>query len=130
MILKALLVRELHLKGLKRHRHNLEALWERATATHPPINSDRRSETITALHRFESLGYPEWAIAEGAAMRFSLFAPAPERGDATVPWYDLVLEDHASDFRLPFHCLESHNGGSSSFRRLRSHVGFAAIPSV
>lgn len=102
MALKALLVRVLHLDGLKGLRHNLEALWERATATHPPINSDRRCETITELHRFESLRYPERVIAEGAVMRLSLFAPPPERGDTTVPWYDLVLEDVDELFQAIF----------------------------
>src|SRR5437867_9072783 len=69
MALKALLVKGLHLDGLKRLGHNLEALWESATAKHPSINSDRRSETITELQRFESLRYPDRVITEGAAMR-------------------------------------------------------------
>ena len=102
MVLKALLVTDLHLDGLKKLGHNIEAVWEGAVTRHPTLGSERRNQTITELHRFESLRYPDRMITEGAAIRLSLFAPAPERSETTVPFYELVLEDVDELFQAIF----------------------------
>jgi hypothetical protein len=52
---ETVLVKDLHLDGLKGLGHNLEALWQHAIAMHPPVDSDRRSEAIIELHTLQPL---------------------------------------------------------------------------
>jgi hypothetical protein len=92
MVLKALLVGDLQLAGVKEIGHNLEALWTEATAKHPALALERRLRTVRELHGFESLRYPDKLVTQGAAININITRPPPSP-PFTVPSYQLVLED-------------------------------------
>src|SRR5882762_166548 len=92
MLLKALLVSGLGLKGIAKLRHNLVDIWVAAVAKHPNLDSPDRGRAIEELHRFETLRYPDSMIQSGAAIRFGWGKSSP-MPSMTVPTYDLVMED-------------------------------------
>lgn len=96
MALKAHLAQSLTLKQLVAYRHNLPRLWNAFKASVPGTDYSHLDGPIEALHRYESLRYPDSVLEHGALMELSLLrehvgpvTPSP----GGIPKYSIVLED-------------------------------------
>jgi len=98
---------EMYLKGglsetktlaeLKTLSHDLPGVWSAFKVEFPDPSLAQFDGTITALHMFEELRYPDSVLAKGMACRVSIKRSPATAGAAgattSFPQYDLCLED-------------------------------------
>lgn len=101
LILKALLVRGVGLRGVFKLGHSLPKIWDAVIAQHPQLDSPERKQTIDELDQFERLRYPDNMLKSGAAIRFG-WDRGPKMATMTVPAYELVMSDIDELFRAGF----------------------------
>jgi hypothetical protein len=101
MVLKALLVQDLGLRGLAKMGHNLSEIWVACVTKHPGLDAPERTRAIGDLDRFERLRYPDGMVAAGAAIRFG-WERGPSMPAMNVPVYDLAMEDVDELFHATF----------------------------
>lgn len=85
---------ESYLKGTLRHK--LENIWRefKNDAPHPALA--RFDKTIAALHRFESIRYPEEIVKKGMLVKISFEKPPPEVRSGVrrkEPKYEAIISD-------------------------------------
>jgi hypothetical protein len=97
LYLKSALISTLTLPEMKKqYGHNLNKLWKRYKATVNDPALDRFDSTITALHEFESIRYPDEVVEKGmqcwvtwtTAQVTTASGPA-----ADVPKYQVIISD-------------------------------------
>jgi hypothetical protein len=96
MFLKGALVSSVGLGALKGINHDLNKLWREFKKHHTSKESDSFDEVIGALHRFERLRYPDFAIGEAMELTFDVLRE--HRVETSGPGkplqrYSLVLEN-------------------------------------
>lgn len=101
VLLKALIVRDVGLRGVASFGHKLVPLWAAVVQKYPELNSLDRTGAVESLDRFELLRYPDDIVAKGAAVRFG-WERAPAMPTMKVPAYDLAMEDVDELFRAAF----------------------------
>ncbi len=103
LILKALLVPDLGLKGVFKLNHRLINIWDATVARHPSLDTADRRQTIHNLDQFERLRYPDDVIKNGAGIRLGWDRqPQMSFSPADSPQYELVIADTDELFRAAF----------------------------
>jgi hypothetical protein len=97
MFLKAGLAQQRKLSELKDMGHDLKKLWSAFKADFPDPALKRHDKTISRLHKFEAIRYPEGIIKHGMGLSAEWFGPAGQvttyGGLKTPKQYAIVVSD-------------------------------------
>jgi hypothetical protein len=106
MLLKGHLCKTLELKKLITLGHNLRKIWKRYKADISDSSLDEFDATISALHKFESLRYPENEPKRGMVTMISFKAllpsPALSVPDSNPPLFKIIVEELDALIKLIF----------------------------
>jgi hypothetical protein len=97
MYLKGVLSRHCSLDELKSMNHNLKKTWRTFKTYFPNENLQKFDASVSALHKFERLRYPDEEIVNGICGQLVLFrtdiVEVQPFGKSPSPVFTLVLED-------------------------------------